>query len=297
MHAKGYAVPETKAAGERARLLIERAEALGEPPEDPLLFFSVLYSSWAGTYVTFDGDAMRNLAAQFLALAKTQAAAAPLMVGHILVGLSLMLGGAAAQSRVHFDQAIALCDPAKHRALTTQFSIDVSVRTLLGRAWTLWLLGHPEAALRDAESALRLAREIGQAATLMYALGNSTLVQILCGDQAAACARGREQAVLAAERGAPFWNAFGVMNQGCALVLVGAPSRAIELLIAGIAMAQAQRSTMWLPFYFAHLARAHAELGRFEDACDRIDEALTAVEATGKHGTRRKFTGRLEKLN
>jgi hypothetical protein len=131
----------------------------------------------------------------------------------------------------------------------------------------------------------------------MYALGNSTLVQILCGDQAAACARGREQAVLAAERGAPFWNAFGVMNQGCALVLIGAPSRAIELLIAGIAMAQAQRSTMWLPFYFAHLARAHAELGRFEDACDRIDEALTAVEATGKHGTRRKFTGRLEKLN
>jgi hypothetical protein len=27
---------------ERARLLIEQAEALGEPPEDPLMFFSVL---------------------------------------------------------------------------------------------------------------------------------------------------------------------------------------------------------------------------------------------------------------
>ena len=34
---------ETKAAVERARLLIERAEALGEPPEDPLLLYSVLY--------------------------------------------------------------------------------------------------------------------------------------------------------------------------------------------------------------------------------------------------------------
>ena len=33
---KGYAAPETKAAVERARLLIEQAEALGEPPEDPL---------------------------------------------------------------------------------------------------------------------------------------------------------------------------------------------------------------------------------------------------------------------
>ena len=35
--------PETKAAVERARLLIEQADALGEPPEDPLLLFSVLY--------------------------------------------------------------------------------------------------------------------------------------------------------------------------------------------------------------------------------------------------------------
>ena len=34
----------------------------------------------------------------------------------------------------------------------------------------LWMLGYPEAALADAEHALKDAREIGQAATLMYAL-------------------------------------------------------------------------------------------------------------------------------
>ncbi len=37
LHVRGYAAPETRAAVERARLLIEQAEALGEPPEDPLL--------------------------------------------------------------------------------------------------------------------------------------------------------------------------------------------------------------------------------------------------------------------
>jgi hypothetical protein len=36
IHVKGYAAPETKAAAERARLLIKQAEMLGEPPEDPL---------------------------------------------------------------------------------------------------------------------------------------------------------------------------------------------------------------------------------------------------------------------
>ena len=31
-------------------LLIEQAEALGEPPEDPLLLFSVLYGFWVANY-------------------------------------------------------------------------------------------------------------------------------------------------------------------------------------------------------------------------------------------------------
>ena len=58
IHVKGYAAPETKAATERARLLIEQAEALGEPPEDSLLLFSVLYSFWVANVVAFNGDMM-----------------------------------------------------------------------------------------------------------------------------------------------------------------------------------------------------------------------------------------------
>ena len=46
IHTKGHAAPEVRAAVEQARLLIEQAEALGEPPEDPLLLFSVLYGLW-----------------------------------------------------------------------------------------------------------------------------------------------------------------------------------------------------------------------------------------------------------
>jgi predicted ATPase len=45
MHTTGYATPETKAALDQARALIERAEALGEAPEDPLLIFSILYGA------------------------------------------------------------------------------------------------------------------------------------------------------------------------------------------------------------------------------------------------------------
>ena len=93
IHVKGYAAPETKAAVERARLLIEQAEALGEPPEDPLLLFSVLYGFWVANYVAFNGDVLRELAAQFLALAEKQGATVPLMIGHRLMGISLIGDG------------------------------------------------------------------------------------------------------------------------------------------------------------------------------------------------------------
>ena len=91
IHVKGYAAAETKAAAEQARLLIEQAEALGEPPEDPLLLFSVLYAVWVANYIDFNGDVMRDLAAQFLALAEKHGATVPLMVGHRVMGITLMV--------------------------------------------------------------------------------------------------------------------------------------------------------------------------------------------------------------
>ena len=130
MYVKGYVAPETQAAVERARLLIEQAEALGEPPEDPLLLFSVLYGFWTASHVAFDGDKMRKLAAQFLALAEKQGTIAPLMVGHRLMGMSLVQTGDISEGRAHFDQAIALYDPTQHRPLATRFGGNFGVRPI-----------------------------------------------------------------------------------------------------------------------------------------------------------------------
>ena len=143
IHVKGYAAPETKAAAERARLLIEQAEALGEPPEDPLLLFSVLYGFWVANYVAFDGDVMRELAAQFLALAEKQRATVPLMIGHRLMGTSLMCTGDISQGRAHFDQAIALYDPAEHRPLATRFGQDIGVAIFAIGRWPCGCLAIP----------------------------------------------------------------------------------------------------------------------------------------------------------
>src|SRR5579863_2376213 len=93
IHVEGYSAAETKAAAEQARLLIEQAEAIGEPPEDPLLLFSLLYAFWVASFVAFRGDMMRELAAQFLALAEKQGSIVPRMVGHRNMGVSLLHTG------------------------------------------------------------------------------------------------------------------------------------------------------------------------------------------------------------
>ena len=194
---KGYAAAETRAAVVRARLLIEQAEALGEPPEDPLLMFSVLYGFWVANYVAFNGDVMRELAAQFLSLAETQGATVPRMIGHRIMGVTLMYMGDIVESRPHFDRAIALYDAAQHRPLAARFGADVAVTVLTHRPLALWVLGYPEAALADVEHALEDARESRHPATLMHALFFTSWTHSHCGNQLIAKAQLDELLALA----------------------------------------------------------------------------------------------------
>ena len=209
MHVKGYADPETMAAGERARLLIEEAEAVGEPPEDPLLLFSVLFGIWVRSIWALTGNVHCQLAAQLLELAEKQRATVPLMIAHRVMGVTLVHTGEIAQGRAHLDRALALYDPAAHRPLAMRFGQDIRVAILAYRSWAQWFLGYPEAALADKDAALKEARIIGQAATLMFAPNFTLYTSLWCGDYASANMQCNQLVALAEENGAFAWKALG----------------------------------------------------------------------------------------
>ena len=275
---KGHAAPETKAAAEQARLLIEQAEAMGEPPEDSLLFFSVLYAFWVANYVAFSGDVIRSLAAQFLALAEKQGAIVPLMIGHRLTAISLASTGDIVKGRAHYDQALALYDPAEHRPLAMRFGQDAGVTVLCHRSWALFCLGYPEAALADAQNAVKDAREIGHAATLMHALAYASFTHIQCGNYLTANALVDELVALADEKGALLWKAIGMTHQGWLFAWTGKASDAVHMITSGLNAWRSTRATVWVPLYLSYLARAYADIGNFEDAWRCIGEVITAVE-------------------
>jgi class 3 adenylate cyclase/predicted ATPase len=280
MHVKGYSSPEVKAATERARVLIEQAEALGEPPENPLLLYSVLFGIWISNAVAFSGDALRTLAVQYLALAEKQGATVPLMTGHGMMAFSLTATGSPAQGRRHYDHAIALYDPVAHRPLAILFGQDFRVQNLCSGSQASWFLGHPEAALADANLALKEAREMGQVGTLLHALNHVFLTQYLCGHFATAETLANELFTLADEHGAVVWKVGGLMYRGWVFAVTGRASEAVELIVPGLAACRSAGTTYLTPVGLSLLAKSYADLGQLDDAWRSVDEAKSVIEGT-----------------
>ena len=199
---------------------------------------------------------------------------------HRLMGVSLMLTGNIAQGRRHLDEAITLYDPAGHRPLATRFIVDGRVASLSFRAWTLWLLGYPDAALADADHALKDARDFGQAATLIFALFLASFTHIRSGNYTAATTEADELRALVDEKTASQWKGQAMLNQGCLLVLAGKASDAVQMINSGIAAHRSTGSTIFLPLYLSYLGIAYAQLHRFDDALRCIGKSVTAVETT-----------------
>jgi class 3 adenylate cyclase/predicted ATPase len=280
MHVKGYAAPEPRAAVEQARLFIEQAEALGETPEDPLALFSVLYGVWSANLLAFNGDVARELAAQFLELAKKHAATAPIMVGHRIMGHSLLFSGEFVLARAHYDKGIMLYDGGEHRPLAMRFGQDTRVAILSLGAVALWVLGYPERAEGEAEQALRDAREIGFAGTLLFALSVTLLVYLFDRNSTIATAQARELCALADEKSAQFWKATGTIVQGRLLNMINKPGDAVHLLASGIEAFNSTGATVITPTYISYLAEAHAKVGHFDEAWRIMAKSMSLMKTT-----------------
>jgi predicted ATPase len=277
-HTKGIAASEKPFND--ARAMIERAEALGEHVEDPLLLYSVLYGFFIAKFIRFDGDAAGALARQFLALAGQQTAQTPVMIGHRLLGTTLLFSGDITGALSHLDRALALYNPAKHRPLATRFGHDVGAATLTFRPLALWLLGYPSASLAEIDPAITAARATDHAPTLLFALGGTSFTHICCRNYSAADTQIHECKVLAEEKGTVIWKMEAIAHRGCVLALTGNAAEAARTLVSGIDGWRSVGATIFAPFWLSYLALAYADLGNFDDAWRILSEAMTTIDTS-----------------
>jgi predicted ATPase len=280
VHVKGYASPETRQAAERARLLIEEGEARGEPLQDPLLLFSVLYGRWLASAIAFNGPISRDLASEFLAIAEKQNAEAPLVIAHRIAGQTSAWSGDFVTARTQYDKGLELYDPDKHRALATQFGQDAAESLLSSRSWVMWLLGYPDAALGDADRALNVANKINHAATLMHALGHAQFLLFQRGDYEKTQKISEKLFNLADQKGSASWKSFAASNEGCVAALNGEPLRASEKITAGITDWRSTGATLFVPLWSAYLALAYGQISEFDSARRCVGQAVAAIATT-----------------
>ena len=143
------------------------------------------------------------------------------MMGHSILGLSLLLTGHLAQARAHYDHAMTLYDPQAHRPLAMRFGQDTGVAILSYRSLASWMLGYPDAALTDTSNMLKDAREIGQAATLSSRLTCSRDVLPVREFHDRKRAMADELFELADEKGALFWKPVGNASRGWLCTVAG----------------------------------------------------------------------------
>jgi hypothetical protein len=126
------------------------------------------------------------------------------------------------------------------------------------------LLGYPEAALPNAAHALNDAREIGHAATLMYALFHASFPHIWCGNYAMAKAIADELIALADERAALFWKVHGMRTQGQLLAVTHEAVDAIDTITSALTAWRSTGSTTVAHVYLSYLKQFPAYLNRWD---------------------------------
>jgi predicted ATPase len=224
------------------------------------------------------GEQLERALDQIAALPVTPALRREEIKLEVAFGNALAFVGNFVGSKAHFDRALAIYDPAEHRALTTRSGRDIGVFLLSIRSHILWLLGHYTASRNEGERAVNEAREIGHAATLMSMLWFISWLYVYYGAYIEAQRLLDELAALADENDAIFWKAAEITLRGALFAETGNASDAVRAITSGMASLRSIGATNYEPWHLWHLAMAYADLGQPNDARRCINDAIDKVE-------------------
>ncbi len=182
----------------------------------------------------------------------------------------------------HVEQAITLYDQVRHRSHSAVFGQDPGVACRAFGAVALWLIGHPDQAIRQSDAALRLSHELSQPSSQALALHFAAMLHQCRRDTRRVLACAEASGAIAAEHGFSFWMAGAAVLRGWALAMNGAADEGVRLLRQGLHDWLATGSITYQTYYLGLLAEVLLRQGQVEEGGAVLEEALAVAGRTGE---------------
>jgi predicted ATPase len=247
--------------------------------------FSVLWGLCIANYVGANSYAALEQAREFLSIAQSQQETGPLVIGHRLLGTSLMINGDYPAALSHLERAVSLCTPEEHQTLAFQFGQDNRVSALCYWSMALWHRGYPDRADKAAGEALHYAKHCSHPYTLSYALFFNAMTAILERRVAKVEKFTDQLLMVSSEHGFAFWLGIGQVLQGWANAQRENNAAAVEHIREGLLTHTTTGARYFEPFCLGLLAEALALAGATGEGLTLVSRALAAADATGQIGT------------
>jgi adenylate cyclase len=242
------------------------------------MLFPVLWGLWLSHKVRSELRTARQMAENLSELARRLNDPDLSLQAHQALGMTAFCRGELETSLAHVEQGVALYDPQRHVAHAFQFGQDPAVICKGFGAVVLWLLGFPDAAARQSDEAIEMAKELSpssQAVATFFA----AMVYRLRGDLERSRLLAKACGAAAAEHRLSFWMAGSTLLAGGAATdrTDGDEGAAIR---RGLVEWQATGSVTYRTFFLGLLAEALLDRGAEAEALSTLDEALALVETT-----------------
>jgi len=276
MATRGYAALEVEKTYSRAR---ELCQQVGETSS----LFPALWGLWMFYMVRGELQTARLLGEQLLDLASHEQDPALFLEAHRALGAALLNIGEFVPARDHLEQAFALYDFQRHRALVFRYGQDLGVSCQIQLARALWYLGYPDQALKKIHESLTLARELAHPFTLALALNFAAWVHHLRREVQAVRDAAEATMTLSMEQGFPLFSAFGAFFQGWALAEQGQVKAGIAQARQGVMTLRTGEAGVGQSYHLALLAEMSGRVGRTEEGLATLAEALSLVDKNGEH--------------
>jgi predicted ATPase len=147
-----------------------RAHELCQSLRDDLRLFPVLSGLWSYHLVRGEHTMALSYTDEMTRLAPRMQNDGMVIQADWASGCSRFFKAQFVEAHQRLERAPELYDRQRHRALAFQFGQDPCVSCHCFDAMTLWILGHPDQAEKEAQEAIRLARELEYPFTLTWCL-------------------------------------------------------------------------------------------------------------------------------